>query len=92
MVKKIKSKTEPKIKLSLVCGDRKYTAETDTIQEALDIINEKSLGFIKTWGIFTLKTEGKTASIERRPIQIKRIFTMGFAKDLFIKLMTILLK
>jgi hypothetical protein len=89
MPKKIKTKPvkkEPKkISLSLVCGDKTYTADTDTIAEALDIIYKESFGKLKTWGVFTLKTENKKTEIRLRPIQIKRIFIMKFAKELFEK-------
>ena len=75
-----------------MCGDKKYTAKTDTIAEALDIIYKDSFGMVKTWGVFTLETGKKKAEIRLRPLQIKRIFNMRFAKDLFIKRMEISLK
>jgi len=74
-----------KISLVLHCGDKTYTAKTDTITEALDSVYKDSFGKIKTWGVFTLKMEKKKAEIRLRPIQIKRIFMMRFARALFEK-------
>ena len=80
------------ISLSLVCGDKKYKAEADTFQEALESIYKDSLGFIKTWGVFTLKVGGKKSEFRYRPIQIKRAFLMRFGRELLEKRLNLMLK
>ena len=81
-----------KISLFLVCGDKEYKAEADTFQEALQSIYKESLGFIKTWGVFTLKVGGKKSEFRYRPIQIKRAFLGRFAMELLEKRMNLMLK
>ena len=90
-IKKAKKEIK-KFKLSLDCAGIKYTTNTDTIAEALDFIYKESFGKIKTWGVFTLETEGKKAEIRLRPIQIKRAFVMRFARELFEKRMLMSLR
>ena len=91
-IKLAKIKIEPKkFKLFLDCGGQ-YKSEADTFAEALATIYKDSFGKIKTWGVFTLETEGKKSQIQLRPIQIKRAFLGRFAQDLLEKRMMMILK
>ena len=75
----------------MVAG-KKYESIADTFGEALVMIQKDSLGFVKTWGDFTLEVKGKKATLRMRPIQIKRAFLGRFANDLLEKRLTMILK
>lgn len=94
-IKAVKKEVEDKIKklsLSLKLSGKEYQTKANSIAEALDFLFKASFGKVKTWGIFTLENEGKKAAIQMRPIQIKRIFVNRFAREMFEKRLTMMLK
>ena len=87
----IKKVINPKVELTLVLGDLKFTAKTNTFPEAMQKLYEDSFGNVKVWGTLTLKMGGKKAEVKYRPIMLKRAFVGKFAQNmLYDRLLTIL--
>jgi hypothetical protein len=67
--------------LSLDLGDLNYKSEGDTVVEAINNLGVDRFK-IRSYGVFTLKSEGKKSELKQTPFQIRRILVNKTAAEI----------
>jgi len=76
-----KVESQPLFRLVLDLGDIYYEANAETITEAMDKLEVDKFK-LKTYGIFTLKSQGKKSQYKATPFEIRKMLVNKTSKEL----------